>query len=215
MGEPVDGIRVVNSKKKPDNTWMPLISTVTFLVFLALVFGLRPLLHWRATRTSGVVGVRPQASRLERFAGTSLVLTVVLGPLAPWLGESLGLRDHGRGVIGVAVMLLGTSLAVVAQQQMGASWRVGVDDSARTDLVTTGAFAVVRNPIFSAMVLVFFGQAVATPTWLTLLLPVWLLIALEVQVRLVEEPYLLQAHGVRYAAWAARTGRFVPWVGRL
>ena len=37
-----------------------------------------------------------------------------------------------------------------------------------------------------------------------------LLIALELQVRWVEEPYLARAHGPSYRAYAARTGRFVP-----
>jgi protein-S-isoprenylcysteine O-methyltransferase Ste14 len=42
-----------------------------------------------------------------------------------------------------------------------------------------------------------------------------LVLALEIQVRLVEEPYLLRAHGTAYASYAARTGRFAPGIGRL
>ncbi len=40
------------------------------------------------------------------------------------------------------------------------------------------------------------------------------LIALEIQVRLVEEPYLQRVHGEAYRRYAARTGRFMPWIGR-
>jgi protein-S-isoprenylcysteine O-methyltransferase Ste14 len=42
-----------------------------------------------------------------------------------------------------------------------------------------------------------------------------LLIALEIQVRLVEERHLLRAHGDSYRQYAARVGRFVPGLGRL
>ncbi|GAA2724696.1 hypothetical protein [Cellulomonas aerilata] len=42
-----------------------------------------------------------------------------------------------------------------------------------------------------------------------------LVVAVQLQVRAVEEPYLAQVHGERYRAWAARTGRFVPGVGRM
>jgi protein-S-isoprenylcysteine O-methyltransferase Ste14 len=42
-----------------------------------------------------------------------------------------------------------------------------------------------------------------------------LVVALEVQVRLVEEPYLLRTHGAHYAEYASRVGRFVPGFGRL
>jgi protein-S-isoprenylcysteine O-methyltransferase Ste14 len=34
-------------------------------------------------------------------------------------------------------------------------------------------------------------------------------------IRAVEAPYLLRVHGPAYAAYAARTGRFLPGVGRL
>lgn len=39
--------------------------------------------------------------------------------------------------------------------------------------------------------------------------------ALELQLRAVEEPYLLTAHGHAYATYAARVGRFAPGTGRL
>jgi protein-S-isoprenylcysteine O-methyltransferase Ste14 len=42
-----------------------------------------------------------------------------------------------------------------------------------------------------------------------------LALALEIQVRLVEEPYLRKAHGETYLSYAARTGRFAPGMGFL
>ena len=44
-------------------------------------------------------------------------------------------------------------------------------------------------------------------------LALWL--GLEIQTRMVEEPYLLKVHGSAYAEYAARVGRFVPGVGRI
>ena len=38
--------------------------------------------------------------------------------------------------------------------------------------------------------------------------------ALELQVRLVEEPYLRELHGDRYREYSATVGRFVPHIGR-
>ncbi|HLS74191.1 MAG TPA: hypothetical protein VK046_10500 [Actinomycetaceae bacterium] len=37
---------------------------------------------------------------------------------------------------------------------------------------------------------------------------------MEIQVRLVEEPYLLRTHGPAYARYTARVGRFLPGLGR-
>ena len=42
-----------------------------------------------------------------------------------------------------------------------------------------------------------------------------LVVGIQLQVRLVEEPYLSRVHGVRYQAYAARAGRFLPGLGRL
>jgi protein-S-isoprenylcysteine O-methyltransferase Ste14 len=44
---------------------------------------------------------------------------------------------------------------------------------------------------------------------------VLLLASVEIQARLVEEPHLLRVHGEPYAAYARRTGRFLPGLGRL
>ncbi|WP_169786243.1 ArsR family transcriptional regulator [Streptomyces yerevanensis] len=42
-----------------------------------------------------------------------------------------------------------------------------------------------------------------------------LVIAIELQVRVVEEPYLRQAHGAAYLDYATAAGRFIPAIGRL
>ncbi len=191
---------------------MRTLVTIEFAVFVAVVFGLRSVVQWRATGRTGFVGLRKGARPLERVAGAVMAICFALGPVAPWIGDPLWGGGH---VFGTLLALVGIGLTFLAQWGMGASWRIGVDASERTDLVTTGAFAWVRNPIFSAMLVVGVGLAIAVPTPLALLLPPLLLIALELQVRLVEEPYLIRTHGERYLDWASRTGRFVPGVGRL
>jgi protein-S-isoprenylcysteine O-methyltransferase Ste14 len=98
---------------------------------------------------------------------------------------------------------------------MGRSWRIGVDESSRTDLVTKGPFALVRNPIFSAMFLVFLGLLLLAPNAVALVGFVALVVAVELQVRFVEEPYLLRTHGGRYTDYASRVERFVPGAGKL
>jgi hypothetical protein len=42
-----------------------------------------------------------------------------------------------------------------------------------------------------------------------------LLVALQLQVRVVKEPYLLASHGEAHRRCAAGTGRFVPALGLL
>ncbi len=116
---------------------------------------------------------------------------------------------------GLGLMLLGAVAVLVAQGAMGTSWRIGVDEQERTSLVTGGVFAAVRNPVFTAMVVMQAATVLVVPTGLSLLALVCLVLGVELQVRVVEEPYLERTHGAVYRAYAARTGRFLPGIGRL
>jgi protein-S-isoprenylcysteine O-methyltransferase Ste14 len=109
----------------------------------------------------------------------------------------------------------GLAGTLLAQLSMGASWRIGVDEAESTELVTGGPFALMRNSIFSAMVLAFLGLALLVPNAAALAAFLVLVTALELQVRLVEELYLMRTHGERYLLYASRVGRFVPGVGKL
>ena len=132
----------------------------------------------------------------------------VTGPAEDWTA--------GTGFwVGLVLTAAGFATAVVAQNTMGASWRIGVDQAERTELVTHGVFARVRNPIFTAMIAAQAGTALMAPTWLSLLGVVLLVVGIELQVRRIEEPYLARVHGAAYTDYAARTGRFLPNLGRL
>ena len=111
--------------------------------------------------------------------------------------------------------LTGFATVVLAQSGMGTSWRIGVDPTERTALITGGPFAIVRNPIFTAMSTALAGLVVATPTVLTAAGLVCLVVAVQLQVRVVEEPYLNTAHGQAYRDYCETVGRFVPHIGRI
>jgi protein-S-isoprenylcysteine O-methyltransferase Ste14 len=74
---------------------------------------------------------------------------------------------------------------------------------------------VVRNPIFSALILAAIGLAMMVPNPISIVGVFVLILAIELQVRFVEEPHLRQLHGDDYAVYASRVGRFVPGIGRL
>jgi protein-S-isoprenylcysteine O-methyltransferase Ste14 len=178
-------------------------------------------IHLRRTGESGLRGVTGRPGSVEWLAGVGFVAAIALGVAAPvlaladavepidaldrtWL-HVLGIVLYGAGLIGV----------VVAQGTMGGSWRVGVDESERTALVTTGPFSVVRNPIYTTMLAAVTGLAMLVPSVISIAALVLLVVSLEAQTRIVEEPYLLRTHGDAYAGYANRVGRFVPRFGRL
>jgi protein-S-isoprenylcysteine O-methyltransferase Ste14 len=158
---------------------------------------------------------------MEWVCGVLLVAAVVLGIAGPALqlahvvASVDALDGEVANVLGVVFAALGIAITVVAQLWMGDSWRIGVDHSERTELVTHGPFSMVRNPIFAAMIPAFVGVALLAPNALSVAGAVVLVVALELQTRLVEEPYLLAVHGECYALYARQVGRFLPGVGTI
>lgn len=71
-----------------------------------------------------------------------------------------------------------------------------------------------RNPIFTFLVTALAALALLVPNALAIAALATLVAATEIQVRAVEEPYLERTHGDAYRRYRARTGRFVPGVGR-
>jgi protein-S-isoprenylcysteine O-methyltransferase Ste14 len=187
------------------------IALIGWIAYVLVAFVLRTLVQLRKTGASGFVGLRRGATHAERLAGAAMVGSFALSLVAPFTGEPLA----DTATIGGATIVLATIGTFAAQLTMASSWRIGVDERERTELVTHGLFAVVRNPIFSLMVLASAGFALACPTPLALLAPPLLALGLAVQVRVVEEPYLVRTHGEAYRSYARRVGRFVPRLGLL
>lgn len=200
---------------------MPVVALVGYALFLALAFGFRAVVHYRQTGTTGYVGLSGRVGSAEWIAGVSFGLAVVGGVTAP-LAQLLGFvdpwtREIGAGTLaaGLALFALGVAGTLWAQLAMGKSWRVGVDHTTKTDLVARGPFRWIRNPIFTWMTLASGGLVLLAPNVLAFAAFAVLLVALEIQVRAVEEPFLLRMHGDAYRRYAANTGRFVPGFGRL
>lgn len=200
---------------------MPRLALVSYGLYLALAFGARILLQLRRTGSTGFKGVSGRIGSAEWLAGVFFVVALLIGAAAPVLAitddvEPVDALDKTAvHVAGIALFAVGLAGTLAAQLSMGNSWRVGVDKDERTDLITEGPFAVVRNPIYSAMLPTTVGLALMVPSWVAFAGLAALFAALELQVRVVEEPYLLRVHGDQYAGYAARVGRFLPGVGRL
>lgn len=197
---------------------MARLALALYLLYLALAFGLRSWLQWRRTGDAGFRLGALRAPFAERAGALLFVLSLVLGLAGPVL-ELLGALPAVEALrvpfAGTLLTLAGIAGTLHAQLEMGASWRVGVDTSERTALRTDGPFRLVRNPIFSWMILAAVGLALLVPNAASLGAVLALVAGIELQVRFVEEPYLARVHGDAYASWASRTGRFVPGVGRL
>lgn len=190
-------------------------------VYLLLCFGVRSAVQKARTGSTGFKGISGPVGSIEWTGGVLFAVALVLGALAPLLdlagilGPIDALNTEAVHAAGGGLFFGGLISTVLAQAAMGDSWRIGVDHAEQTELVTDGPFSYVRNPVFAGMIPAGVGIALLVPSVVAILAVSMLVVALEIQTRAVEEPYLLKAHGERYATYAGRVGRFFPRVGRL
>ena len=186
--------------------------------YLFLVVAL-PLVRQRVRTGVWAVVVRSSGGSLERlvrlWAALWLVATAsftlllhVYGPERLLVWEP----PAALGWLGVLVLALGLGLTALAQAQMGAAWRIGIDD-APTTLVTAGLYRHVRHPIYTGVLLALVGLCLVAPAPWTLCLALVGYFLVAIQSRL-EDEHMLSQHGATYAHWAAQTGRLLPWLGR-
>jgi len=200
--------------------FLPLVGVVLLLAIIG----------WRASwqrRRYGNGGIRfLQSARWQEQLRDALGVVLVLflagqAVMAAASPESLASRYVIEPpsvailpVLGMAVLLGGAVLLVVAQLELGASWRIGIEQGARPGLVTSGVYRFCRNPIFFAILIVLTGYTLLLPTRLSLVLLVSAFVGMRLQV-LTEEAYLSKAYGATYREYARGVGRFLPGIGRL
>ena len=200
---------------------MATLAAVLLVVFLVLTFFLRVAIQLRRTGTTGLIGLRRGAGPIDWLSGILFVggMAMAIVSVNKVLHDSLATIDALNvtwvNVVGIVLAVAGGMAVFGAQLGMGASWRIGVKEDQGTDLVTGGWFSVVRNPIYTAMIVGWTGFALMVPTWLSLAAVPVIALGLELQVRAVEEPYLIRTHGESYRAYASRVGRFLPGMGRF
>ena len=114
-------------------------------------------------------------------------------------------RTAGLFLIGFALLF-----HIVALFQMGKSWRVGIDESTKDQLITSGAFAFSRHPIYLTMDLIFIGYFLAAPNVIFLTAAILGLFGIHLQIK-DEEKFLLKHYGSSYSEYCNKTGRYITF----
>ncbi len=158
-------------------------------------------------------GVAGRIAQLLFLAGNVLIVAGPTLDLSVPTSRARSIDSPTIHACGILLASVALALILASRRAMGASWRVGVDVSEHTPLVTQGPFGKVRHPIYTAMVSLAIAIALMVPNLLTAVALAFWLVAVQVQTRLIEDPYLLRTHP-EFNRYAQTTGRFLPLVGR-
>ncbi|WP_374443906.1 isoprenylcysteine carboxylmethyltransferase family protein [Epilithonimonas sp.] len=110
--------------------------------------------------------------------------------------------------VGLTLMLLALVWTIIAQNQMKDSWRIGIDNDMKTELVTSGLFSVSRNPVFLGMIVSLIGLFLITPNAVSLWFLILGYVLIQVQIRL-EEEFLYRQHGEKYLDYLIKVRRLI------
>ena len=195
---------------------MPFFGLTLCIAWFLLLFVLRTLILWIRTGSTGINTFKGRIGSLAWCATMSASIGIILAPIAPlaaiygWPMSAMIFEVSGLHLIGAILAIIGIVGALAAQLEMGESWRIGVDSSERTTLVSNGIFRYVRNPIFSFIGLSMIGFFLVVPNMWAVIAILLTGTGIHLQVKYVEEPYLTELHGVDYEAYASAVPRYFP-----
>ncbi|MFL5493652.1 MAG: methyltransferase family protein [Gemmatimonadales bacterium] len=116
----------------------------------------------------------------------------------------------GQRMVGFLVIMVGAVFMCWALLHFR-SWRFRAQLDAGHELASAGPFRYVRHPIYLGLDLLALGTAIWVPTALTWIAALMMVIGSDLRGR-AEEGLLRRVFGDAYAAYCARTSRFLPGV---
>jgi len=179
---------------------------------------------WRFRRKRGrTPSLNPttMADRVFLTLWTAIILAwffqpvhLLAGARGPaWLAPVAPLDRISLKIAGSLLMWPAYAASLWAWNVMGKSWRLGIDRTEKTGLITTGPFAICRHPIYSLQAVALLGSCLVLPTPLLLAATIAQWTCIHFKSR-AEERHMAGLHGDAYQGYCDRVGRLWPWPGR-
>lgn len=187
--------------------------TALFLTALATSFLIRAP-HDRHSKSITVLQNR--RGKLEIVLIALMGVAVVVLPALYTLTSVLAFADypltHPAFVVGFALVFVWLVLLYKAHADLGPNWSITLQLREHHQLVTTGVYAKVRHPMYTALFAHAFAQAALIANWIAgpaMLVAFTLMFALRLR---PEERMMRERFGAEYEAYVQRTKRLLPGI---
>ena len=136
----------------------------------------------------------------SRLAVIVEVVSIILNTnrFAPWVR-----------ILGICLAAAGVIVFILSVMTMKDSWRAGVPESGKTELVTSGIYQISRNPAFLGFDLVYLGILLAFFNWVLFGVSAFTMIMLHLQIVNVEEDFLIVTFGTAYLDYKKKVCRYI------
>ena len=181
------------------------------LFVLAVFYGIYLVKQWRQKRRGIQTmqigrGKETQTHTVETLMGIATVGIIPAQLLSITFGWS-HLPANAR-FTGFCIGMVGDLIFLISVLCMKDSWRAGIPDRDRTELVTDGIYAFSRNPAFLGFDLQYIGVLLMFCNLLTAAFTVFAVSMLHLQI-LQEERYLTATFGRAYLDYRHRVFRYL------
>ena len=189
-----------------ENLPYSVLALVVIAAFYAVYFGKMLAQRRRGIRTNQIGRRREKklhtVETLMNLATHLIVPAQIVSVLFGW-----SCLPGAARAVGFVLGMAGDAVFLAAVLCMRDSWRAGIPEEDRTEFVSTGIYAVSRNPAFLGFDLMYAGVLLQYCNPLTAACTAFAVIMLHLQI-LQEERYLPTAFGAQYEAYRARVGRY-------
>ena len=181
------------------------------LFVLAVFYGIYLIKQWRQKRRGIQTmqigrGKEAQTHTVETLMGIATVGIIPAQLLSIAFGWS-HLPVNAR-FTGFCIGMVGDFIFLISVLCMKDSWRAGIPDRDRMELVTDGIYAFSRNPAFLGFDLQYIGMLLMFCNLLTGMFTVFAIVMLHLQI-LQEERYLTAAFGAEYLKYRHQVFRYL------
>ena len=188
-----------------------LLYVVLALLVLAVFYGIyfaKVLVQKRRGIQTRQIGRRKEKS--IHMVEVLMSIATLGAPIAQLLSIALDWNYLPAGVrlTGFCVGMLGDAIFLLSVLCMKDSWRAGIPDKDKTELVTTGIYRFSRNPAFLGFDLMYIGVLLLYGNLLTLGFSLFAMMMLHLQI-LQEERFLASTFGEPYREYCRRVFRYL------
>lgn len=181
------------------------------LLVLAVFYGIyftKMLAQKRRGIQTRQIGRRKEKS--IRTVELLMSIATLGAPAAQLISIAFGwsLLPAGARFTGFCTGMLGDMIFLLSVLCMKDSWRAGIPDTDKTQLVTTGIYAFSRNPAFLGFDFMYIGVLLMYCNVLTLGFSLFAMIMLHLQI-LQEERFLASTFGEPYREYCRRVFRYL------
>jgi protein-S-isoprenylcysteine O-methyltransferase Ste14 len=189
-------------------TLLPTIQVSILVLFVIVLFATQPPLRIMEAK---------EDKQSDKNSVIFIILGYFIGQLATIIEWAYFSGYHkwiwdGQTILGLCLMIGGTMFRVWCIRTLGKFFTATVKTQEKQEIITTGAYKLVRHPSYSGAYIAAIGSSLFLHAWVALFLTaVVLSIAYYFRIR-AEEETLVREFGEEYKEYQTRTNKLVPFL---